>query len=47
MSRKHNTKHPERIGGGYRRRLRKRGLITAPRMTRYAHADNRKEGRTP
>ena len=32
MSRRYNTKHPERVDGGYRRRLEARGLSKAPTM---------------
>lgn len=37
MSRKHHTRH-ERTPGGYRRRLNKRGLGSAPHMP-WSHLD--------
>ena len=46
MSRKFNTRHPERGHGGYLRRLAKRGLTSAPRMDSREHLEDVQEKRT-
>jgi hypothetical protein len=45
MSRHHNTKHPERVEGGYRRRLQARGLSKAPTMEELETLQKRQTNR--